>query len=145
MTDPAAETVIVRVASQVAEEDVFPDDEQPKPLKAAARRSMGSDDLESMRQLSGLMNSSPSGMALFDSEMHYLLANRKWLDAFGLEEDEIYGRAHHDIFLEVSPDWARLCQDCLEAGVRQSGSELVEWADGNLEWVRWTMSPWKRV
>ncbi|MEM9479022.1 MAG: PAS domain S-box protein [Verrucomicrobiota bacterium] len=124
------------------DEESQSEENEPKPLRAAARKKFGADELESMRQLAVLVDASPSGMALFDSEMRYLIANRKWKQAFALEDDELVGRAHHDIFLEVSPDWERLCVDCLEAGVPQTGSELVEWANGEREWVRWTMTPW---
>ncbi|MEM0895956.1 MAG: PAS domain-containing protein, partial [Verrucomicrobiota bacterium] len=124
------------------EEPSGAEEHEPKPLRAAARKKFGADEIESMRQLAVLVDASPSGMALFDSEMRYLIANRKWKQAFALEDDELVGRAHHDIFLEVSPDWERLCLDCLEAGVPQTGSELVEWANGEREWVRWTMTPW---
>ncbi len=135
--------IITSPAAAVPEESGESDPEGLKPMRAAARRTAEALAGDTSGYLAKLVDVTPSGMALFDSEMRYLIANRRWKNAFGLEDDEIIGRSHQDIFLETSSDWEQLCLDCLEAGVPQAGSELVEWADGTREWVRWTMSPWR--
>ncbi len=84
----------------------------------------------------------PLAMAMFDGEMRYVYANAAWRRSFGLAESGLAGRGHFEIFSEVSERWQSLCERCLAEGDEQTGEELVEWADGACDWVRWLMRPW---
>ena len=89
-----------------------------------------------------LIENAPLAMAMFDTEMRYLVANRRWRRHFDLEEAEVIDRSHFDIFSEVSDRWQMLCDRANHDGREVVGEEYVEWPDGGTDWVRWTMQPW---
>lgn len=89
-----------------------------------------------------MVESCPLGMAMFDRSMNYLFANGAWRRAFDLAEVDLTGRGHFEIFSEVSETWRLLCERCQSEGAEQTGEEMVEWADGARDWVRWIMRPW---
>lgn len=92
--------------------------------------------------MSQLIETVPYGMALFDTGMNYRVANHLWQRSFGLENDTVIGRSHYEIFADVPAPWRKCCQRAIETDSEQIDLELVEWADGTRERVRWIMRPW---
>ena len=99
-------------------------------------------DLSTRHNLQLMVEACPLAMAMFDTNMQYLIANLPWRKAFGIADAGFIGKSHFDLFSEVSDRWSRLCEKCLGEMDEQLGEELVEWADGAMDWVRWTMTPW---
>lgn len=99
-------------------------------------------ELATRHNLQLMVEACPLAMAMFDSDMQYLIANMPWRKAFGIGESGFVGKSHFDLFSEVSERWSQLCEKCLGEMDEQLGEELVEWADGAMDWVRWTMTPW---
>jgi len=99
-------------------------------------------ELAARHNLQLMVEACPLAMAMFDKDMRYLIANLPWRKAFGIAESGCSGKSHFDLFSEVSRRWRSLCESCLNEVDEQNGEELVEWADGAMDWVRWTMTPW---
>ncbi|MFP6874455.1 MAG: PAS domain-containing protein [Verrucomicrobiales bacterium] len=99
-------------------------------------------ELATRHNLQLMVEACPLAMAMFDENMGYLLANLPWRKAFGIADSGFNGKNHFELFSEVSERWKFLCERCLNEVDEQTGEELVEWADGARDWVRWTMSPW---
>ena len=89
-----------------------------------------------------MVEACPLAMAMFDQSMAYMFANASWRDAFGLPVSILEGKSHFKLFPKASEQWQLLCGSCLQEEVEKVGEELVEWADGNREWIRWIMRPW---
>src|SRR4051812_33633136 len=45
-----------------------------------------------------LFENAPVAMAMFDTEMRYLLANRRWLEDFKLTSIDVAGRSQYELF-----------------------------------------------
>ncbi|MCB1094762.1 MAG: PAS domain S-box protein [Verrucomicrobiae bacterium] len=91
-----------------------------------------------MRQL---LDHLPMAVALFDREMHYLAANKRWLEDFSLAED-VLGRSHYEVFPDLHPNWRRVYQRALEGETQCSDDRVVDHPDGTRSWVRWEVTPW---
>src|SRR5947208_628360 len=52
-----------------------------------------------------LFENAPVAMAMFDTEMRYLLANRRWLEDFKLTDLEVTGRSQYELFPTLHPGW----------------------------------------
>ncbi len=109
---------------------------------SGSAESPNESELATRHNLQLMVEACPLAMAMFDENMGYLLANLPWRKAFGIADSGFSGKSHFELFSEVSERWKLLCERCLNEVDEQTGEELVEWADGARDWVRWTMSPW---
>lgn len=98
--------------------------------------------------LSGVLTAlrqAPMGIAIFDREMRYLAASGRYLTQQGLPSDmPIAGRLHYEVFPEVPQRWRDIHAQALREGV-ELGHEADRFVrrDGRVEWVRWSLSPWR--
>jgi PAS domain S-box-containing protein len=84
----------------------------------------------------------PLEIAMFDTQMRYLVANRRWLTSYRLGEIEIIGRSHYEIFPEISAHWKDIHRRCLAGEVIRAEADPFERHDGSTDWVRWEVRPW---
>ena len=79
---------------------------------------------------------------MFDREMRYLAASRRFRDDFGLGDQELMGRCHYDVFPEIPNHWREVHRRCLAGAVERSPGELFTRSDGSDQWIRWEIQPW---
>ncbi|MEZ6194996.1 MAG: ATP-binding protein [Planctomycetota bacterium] len=97
----------------------------------------------SERRLRQVIEDVPVGVAVLDDEMRYVYSSRRWREDFGLEEKQIVGRSHYAIFPEIPERWREIHRQAL-AGVPASCDEdLFVTIDGQSEWLRWAVVPWR--
>ena len=87
----------------------------------------------------------PAAVALFDRDMRYVLASRRYVrDTVpeARESGDLIGRALREVIPELPETWHAVHRRAL-AGKTLSGEEgqLVR-ADGRVEWWRWELAPW---
>lgn len=113
---------------------IFRDITERKRAEAALR--------ERKQQLRLFVEHSPAAIAMFDGEMHYLLASRRWLSDYHLDGIEIIGRSHYEIFPNLPERWKVIHQRCLAGAIEKCEEDSFYRPDGALEWVRWEVHPW---
>ncbi len=100
--------------------------------------------LQQASELSALfLQNVPVGVAMFDTEMRYLLVSDRWLQDFGLTGQNLIGRSHYEVFPCLPEHWKALHRRCLEQGV----SERCECDSflspgGLMQYLRWEVRPW---
>jgi diguanylate cyclase (GGDEF)-like protein/PAS domain S-box-containing protein len=99
-----------------------------------------------LQESSGLLQlfiqDAPTGLAMFDREMRYISASRRWIEDYGLKEWEIVGRCHYDIFPKIPERWRAEHRRALDGETVISGEDSFESADGNKHWARRMLRPW---
>jgi PAS domain S-box-containing protein len=84
----------------------------------------------------------PAAVAMFDTEMRYLVISRQWIEDYQLTGREIIGASHYEVFPEVSAHWKSLHQRCLAGETLTHEADLFERANGERQWLSWRVQPW---
>lgn len=87
------------------------------------------------------IDEAPSAIAMFDNNMVYQAASKKWLKDYGINENVI-GKSHYEIFPEIGEDWKKIHRECLAGATNTCDEALFERADGTKQWITWKVKPW---
>ncbi len=99
-------------------------------------------EIEGGELLRLFIDHAPSSMAMFDREMRYLYASKRWRDTYGLGGRRIKGMSHYDVFPEIPAEWRNAHRRGLAGEVLRSEADRFERLDGSVQWVRWEIYPW---
>lgn len=105
--------------------------------KRAERRVM-----ESEEKLSLFIQHAPAALAMFDREMRYISASRRWLQDYNISANEIIGAVHYEIFPEISEEWKMIHQRGLNGECIRNEEDKFIREDGSLQHLRWEVRPW---
>jgi PAS domain S-box-containing protein len=106
-------------------------------------RKQAEDQLqESERKLKLFVEYAPAAIAMFDRDMKYIAASRRFLADYNLKDENIIGRSHYEIFPEISERWKEIHRRCLAGAIEKEEEDPFPRMDGTLDWVRWEIHPW---
>lgn len=85
----------------------------------------------------------PAAVAMFDNDMRYLIASKRWLTDYRLGDQDIIGKTHYEVFPEVPDRWKEIHQRCLAGAIECSDEDPFIRSNGSVDWLRWEIHPWK--
>ena len=85
----------------------------------------------------------PAAIAIFDTEMKYLAMSDRWTLDYKLKDPDILGKSHYEVFPTISDEWKELHQRCLKGEVLEKDIDEFKRADGNIDYIKWKITPWK--
>lgn len=97
---------------------------------------------ENAARLRQFIEYAPISIVMFDRQMRYLATSSHWLQDYNLTSD-IIGRSHYEVFPEVTEEWRQIHQRCLAGAIEKCDADSFVRADGSLEWIRWSIHPWR--
>src|SRR6185437_10155939 len=94
--------------------------------------------------LSLFIDGAPAAIAMFDRQMRYLAASRRYVADYRLPAGiALVGRSNYEIFPELSQRWRDIHARVLAGATESCEDDSFLRADGRLDWVRWRMEPWR--
>lgn len=97
--------------------------------------------LEKQGVLDLFIRHTPAAVAMFDTDMRYMAASRRWYQEYGLQGD-LAGRSYYEVFRDVPQRWRDAHQRALQGEVITSDEDAFQRADGSVYWLRWEVRPW---
>jgi PAS domain S-box-containing protein len=98
---------------------------------------------KSEEQLRLFIEHAPASLAMFDRDMRYLSVSRRWRTDYNLDDRNLIGVSHYDIFPSISEPWKNVHQRGLSGEVVRAENDRFVREDGSVQWLRWEVRPWR--
>ncbi|MEF3079321.1 PAS domain S-box protein [Winogradskyella poriferorum] len=101
------------------------------------------DDLQQKEKYNKIfIEQSPNSIAMLDKDMKYIAVSEQWLKDYKLEDKEVIGFSHYDVFPEIGKEWKAQHQRCLNGAIDKCDEAVFVRADGTVQWIFWDVRPW---
>jgi PAS domain S-box-containing protein len=83
----------------------------------------------------------PIAIAYLDKNLCYVGHSLKWCEEYGLEDLDLIGKHHYDVFPEIGTEWRDKHQHILKTGQQHShDAEKFIRHDGSIQYIKWNVS-----
>lgn len=84
-------------------------------------------------------------IAMFDRQMRFLAASRRWCENFGLGERDVIGRVLYETVPDIPARWKDNHRRALAGETLRQDDDPHHRADGRIQWRSWEVRPWYRL
>jgi PAS domain S-box-containing protein len=152
MTDDSIEnSSLVRATQQLTAPLEHLVQQRPAALETAnqqlqqkiSKRTLGEKALQdSEEHLRLFIAHAPVAIAMFDRQMRYVAASRRWLRDYGLGNRDLCGQSHYEVFPDLPDRWRTIHRQGLTGEVITATADRFDRADGTVQWLHWEVQPW---
>lgn len=87
----------------------------------------------------------PNAIAIYDSDLHYIIASDRYITDYGIEGKEIIGKHHYEVFPEMPQRWKDIHQRVLAGEIIRNDNDSFLRKDGSVIYNRWECRPWYTI
>jgi PAS domain S-box-containing protein len=84
----------------------------------------------------------PGGRVVFDKEMNHIFVSKSFLEDYKVEEKDVIGKNHYDVFPAIPKRWREIHQRALNGEVLRGDNDYFVHEDGSADYTRWVCRPW---
>lgn len=107
------------------------------------KRKAGEKILYEKNQLKTFIEYTPVAIAMLDMDMRYISVSKVWKITYKLEEQDVIGKSHDELFPEITHGyWKANYKRCLAGEIIKNDEDSFIRPDGNVEWMKWEIRPW---
>ncbi len=98
----------------------------------------------SEKQLKYYVKHTPNAVAMFDTNMRYLVVSDRWYKDYNLKDKNIIGKIHYDVFPEIKDIEIRknYHRRSLNGEILKVDEYKLVREDGSINWLRYEIHPW---
>jgi len=96
----------------------------------------------SQRQFRAFIEDAPVCVAMFDREIRYLAASRRWITDYGFGHSDLTGICLYDLIPNLPEKWRESHRRGLAGEKQHLGEDVWIRADGTEQWVSSAVYPW---
>jgi PAS domain S-box-containing protein len=96
---------------------------------------------ESEQRLRLFIEHAPAALAMFDRNMCYLSASRRWSSDYGLGDRDLTGIPIFDVY-DIPERWREAHRRALAGEILGMEEDYYELPEGSVLWLRWEIRPW---
>lgn len=109
----------------------------------ARKRKTGEKILYEKNQLKTFIEYTPVAIAMLDIDMRYISVSKVWKTTYKLEEQDVIGKSHDELFPEITDAyWKAHYQRCLAGEIVRKDEDSFIRSDKSVEWLKWEIRPW---
>jgi PAS domain S-box-containing protein len=94
-------------------------------------------------QAQAFVEQAPLAIAMFDREMCYLAASRRWITDFQPSGADLVGRCHYDVFPRLPAHMREINRLALAGQTLRRERERLQRSDGRVQYITWEVQPWR--
>ena len=83
-----------------------------------------------------------SAIAVHDNEMNYVYVSQSYLDQYKVNDKNIIGKNHYEVFPDLPQKWRDVHKRVLKGETLGADDDPYEKEDGTVEWTKWHCRPW---
>lgn len=119
---------------------------RPNPYFSESRLVGTLQDISPFKQKSEVLKTfisdNPLAIAMFDTKMRYISYSKKWCKDNGVEESDLLGKNHYEVFPSIRQEWKEFHRRCLQGETIREEDDSFEPSPGNIVYLRWEIRPW---
>jgi anti-anti-sigma factor len=92
--------------------------------------------------LTFVIKHNPNAISVFDKDLRYMLVSDRYIQDYGLGDQNIIGKHHYEVFPEMPQRWKDVHARCLAGAIESSDEDAFEREDGSVTYNRWDCRPW---
>jgi PAS domain S-box-containing protein len=93
-------------------------------------------------RMAHFIEDAPVAIALFDKQMRYIAASRRWLEDYGLVGRTVRGVSHYELFPEITAAWREIHRRALAGETVWADEDPFVRENGRVQWLHWHVRPW---
>lgn len=145
-SDPAVLFASVRMAFRLFDANINLKNSYVAILNEITERKKAEEKLKySYELLKYFIKHAQAAIAIHDREMRYLYVSDRYIKDYRVNDSDIIGKHHYDVFPDLPEKWRKVHQLALQGVVSNGDEDPFPREDGSLDWTKWECRPWHDI